>query len=82
MADARVTGGTVNAGTFIMRADRVGAETLLSQIVRMISDAQRTRAPIQCLADVVASYFVPAVVLIAVITFCRVGDLGPGAATR
>jgi len=69
-ADARVTGGTVNGtGTFIMRADRVGAETLLSQIVKMVGDAQRTRAPIQRLADVVASYFVPAVILIAVITF-------------
>ena len=69
-APAKVTGDTVNGtGTFIMRAERVGAETLLSQIVKMVGDAQRTRAPIQRLADVVASYFVPAVILISVITF-------------
>jgi Cu+-exporting ATPase len=61
--DGRVTGGTVNGtGGFVMRADRVGAETLLAQIVRMVSEAQRSRAPIQRLADVVASWFVPAVV--------------------
>jgi Cu+-exporting ATPase len=77
-ADARVTGGTVNGtGTFIMRADRVGAETLLSQIVRMVGDAQRTRAPIQRLADVVASYFVPAVILVAVIAFAVWAIWGP-----
>jgi Cu+-exporting ATPase len=77
-ADARVTGGNVNGtGTFLMRADRVGAETLLSQIVRMVGDAQRTRAPIQRLADVVASYFVPAVILIAVITFAVWAIWGP-----
>jgi Cu+-exporting ATPase len=77
-AGARVTGGTVNgAGSFIMRADRVGPEMLLSQIVRMVGDAQRTRAPIQRLADVVASYFVPAVVLIAVITFAVWAIWGP-----
>jgi Cu+-exporting ATPase len=69
-AGAKVTGGTVNGtGSFIMRADRVGSETLLSQIVRMVGDAQRTRAPIQRLADVVASWFVPAVILVAVVTF-------------
>jgi Cu+-exporting ATPase len=77
-AGARVTGGTVNGtGTLIMRADRVGAETLLSQIVRMVGDAQRTRAPIQRLADVVASYFVPAVILIAIITFAVWAIWGP-----
>jgi Cu+-exporting ATPase len=77
-AGATVTGGTVNGtGTFIMRADRVGAETLLSQIVRMVADAQRTRAPIQRLADVVASYFVPAVILIAIITFAVWAIWGP-----
>ena len=77
-ADARITGGTVNGtGTFIMRADRVGAETLLAQIVRMVGDAQRTRAPIQSLADVVASWFVPAVILIAVITFAVWAIWGP-----
>jgi len=77
-AGARVTGGTVNgAGSFIMRADRVGPEMLLSQIVRMVGDAQRTRAPIQRLADVVASYFVPAVVSIAAITFAVWAIWGP-----
>ena len=58
---SRVTGGTVNGtGGFVMRAERVGADTLLAQIVRMVSEAQRSRAPIQRLADVVASWFVPA----------------------
>jgi Cu+-exporting ATPase len=77
-APAKVTGGTVNGtGTFIMRAERVGAETLLSQIVKMVGDAQRTRAPIQRLADVVASYFVPAVILISVITFAVWAIWGP-----
>ena len=67
---AKVTGGTVNStGSFIMRAERVGSETVLSQIVRMVSEAQRTRAPIQRLADVVASYFVPVVILVALLTF-------------
>lgn len=67
---AKVTGGTVNGtGGFVMRADRVGADTLLSQIVKMVTQAQRSRAPIQRLADRVASYFVPAVILAAVITF-------------
>jgi Cu+-exporting ATPase len=66
---SKVTGGTVNAtGSFRMRAERVGSETLLSQIVQMVSEAQRTRAPIQRLADRVAGWFVPAVVLIAVLT--------------
>jgi Cu+-exporting ATPase len=76
--DARVTGGTVNGtGTFTMRADRVGSETVLAQIVRMVGDAQRTRAPIQRLADVVASWFVPAVIVIAVITFAVWAVWGP-----
>jgi Cu+-exporting ATPase len=70
MPDARVTGGTLNTtGSFLMRAERVGADTLLSQIVRMVSDAQRSRAPIQRLADTVSGYFVPAVIAVAVITF-------------
>jgi P-type Cu+ transporter len=57
----QVTGGTVNGtGTFIMNAERVGADTLLAQIVRMVSEAQRSRAPIQRLADTVSGYFVPA----------------------
>ena len=67
---AKVTGGTVNGtGGFVMRAERVGADTLLSQIVKMVSQAQRSRAPIQRLADRVASFFVPAVILAAVATF-------------
>jgi Cu+-exporting ATPase len=75
---AKVTGGTVNgAGAFIMRAERVGADTLLAQIVRMVSEAQRSRAPIQRLADAVASYFVPAVVAVAVVTFVVWARLGP-----
>jgi Cu+-exporting ATPase len=69
-ARSKVTGGTVNGtGGFIMSAERVGSETLLAQIVRMVSEAQRSRAPIQKLADLVAGYFVPAVVLTAVVTF-------------
>ena len=74
----RVTGGTVNGtGTFVMRAERVGSETLLAQIVRMVSEAQRSRAPVQKLADRVAAYFVPAVVAIAVLTFIIWAILGP-----
>lgn len=74
----RVTGGTVNAtGSFVFEADRVGRDTLLSQIVRLVSEAQRTRAPIQRLADRVASYFVPAVVLVAAVTFVLWAMLGP-----
>lgn len=64
-----VTGSTLNTtGSFVMRATRVGSETLLSQIVKMVSQAQRSRAPIQKLADVVSSYFVPAVIVIAIFT--------------
>jgi len=67
---ARVTGGTVNAtGSIVMRAERVGADTLLAQIVRMVADAQRSRAPIQRLADVVSAWFVPIVIAVAVVTF-------------
>ncbi|HET8637148.1 MAG TPA: heavy metal translocating P-type ATPase, partial [Acidobacteriaceae bacterium] len=69
-AGAKVTGGTVNrTGGFVMQAERVGADTMLAQIVRMVSQAQRTRAPIQRVADHVSSFFVPAVVGAAVITF-------------
>lgn len=76
--DDKVTGGTVNAtGAFIIRAERVGSETLLAQIVKMVSEAQRTRAPIQRLADVVSSYFVPAVVVIAVLAFIIWSQFGP-----
>ena len=75
---AKVTGGTVNGtGSFIMRAERVGSETLLSQIVKMVANAQRSRAPIQKLADKVAGWFVPAVVLIAIVTFVLWWSLGP-----
>jgi Cu+-exporting ATPase len=74
----RVTGATVNGtGSLIMRADRVGSETLLAQIVRMVSEAQRSRAPIQKLADVVAGYFVPIVVGIAALTFVIWAVWGP-----
>jgi Cu+-exporting ATPase len=65
-----VIGGTVNqTGSFLMRAEKVGPDTMLSQIVNMVSDAQRSRAPIQKVADAVAGYFVPAVVIAAVLTF-------------
>jgi Cu+-exporting ATPase len=77
-AGTRVTGATVNGtGSFVMRAERVGRDTLLSQIVRVVSEAQRTRAPIQRLADVVASYFVPAVIVTAVLTFAAWAMWGP-----
>ena len=77
-AGDRVTAGTVNVtGGFLMRAERVGSDTVLSQIVRMVSEAQRSRAPIQRLADVVASYFVPAVVVTAALTFCAWAIWGP-----
>jgi Cu+-exporting ATPase len=76
--DDRVTGGTLNGtGTLVMRAERVGAETLLAQIVRMVGEAQRSRAPIQKLADVVAGYFVPIVVAISVVTFVIWALWGP-----
>jgi Cu+-exporting ATPase len=77
-AGDRLIGATVNGtGSVILRAERVGAETMLAQIVRMVADAQRTRAPIQKLADVVAGYFVPAVIAIAVLTFAAWGLWGP-----
>ncbi|MEW6681535.1 MAG: heavy metal translocating P-type ATPase [Nitrospirota bacterium] len=77
-ADDRVIGGTINGtGTLIMRAERVGTETLLAQIVRMVSEAQRSRAPIQRLADTVAAYFVPAVVVVAVLAFLAWAVWGP-----
>src|SRR5437870_3425476 len=75
---SKIIGGTINGtGSFIMKAERVGSDTLLAQIVRMVSEAQRSRAPIQRLADVVAAYFVPAVVVIAVITFIVWALFGP-----
>lgn len=73
-----VTGATVNGtGSLLMRATRVGSETMLSQIVRMVAEAQRSRAPIQALADKVSAWFVPAVVLVAVVTFVLWTVLGP-----
>jgi Cu+-exporting ATPase len=74
----KVTGGTLNAsGSFVMEAERVGNETMLAQIVKLVSEAQRSRAPMQRLADRVASYFVPAVVATAAITFLAWAFLGP-----
>jgi P-type Cu+ transporter len=74
----RVIGATVNGtGTLIMKAEKVGAETLLAQIVQMVAEAQRSRAPIQKLADVVARYFVQIVVSIAVLTFVVWASIGP-----
>ena len=73
-----VTGATVNGtGTFVMEARRVGADSLLSQIVRMVGEAQRSRAPVQRLADAVSGWFVPAVVAIAVLTFAAWAAFGP-----
>jgi Cu+-exporting ATPase len=73
-----VTGGTLNkSGSFVMEARRVGAETMLSQIVNMVAEAQRSRAPIQKLADVVAGYFVPIVVAVAIIAFVAWSIWGP-----
>jgi len=69
-AGSKVIGGTINGNRpFVMRAEKVGSETLLAQIVKMVGEAQRSRAPIQRLADVVSSYFVPAVILVALIAF-------------
>ncbi len=76
--DDRVIGGTVNGtGAFVMRADRIGADTVLAQIVRMVTEARRTRAPIQRLADRVSAYFVPTVVAIALATFWIWMVVGP-----
>jgi Cu+-exporting ATPase len=75
---SRVVGATVNGnGSLVMRAERVGSETMLAQIVQMVSQAQRTRAPIQRLADKVAGWFVPAVIAIAVVTFIVWVSFGP-----
>ena len=73
-----VTGATINGtGSLMIRAERVGSDTLLAQIVRMVGEAQRTRAPIQRLADVIASYFVPAVVIVAILAFVAWALWGP-----
>ena len=78
MAGEKVTGATVNGtGALIMRAERVGRDTMLSQIVRMVSEAQRSRAPIQKLADQVSGWFVPAVVVVAIATFIIWSIVGP-----
>jgi len=75
---SKVVGGTVNGtGSFVMKTERIGSDTLIAQIVKMVSEAQRTRAPIQRLADQVASYFVPAVLFSAVITFVVWAIYGP-----
>jgi Cu+-exporting ATPase len=78
VSGAKVVGGTVNqVGSFTMRAEKLGSETLLSQIVRMVAEAQRSRAPIQSLADKVSGYFVPAVLLVAALTFVGWAVWGP-----
>jgi len=77
-AAGKVIAGTVNqSGSFVMRADKVGRDTLLSQIVRMVADAQRSRAPIQRLADQVAGWFVPTVIAVALIAFAAWATFGP-----
>ena len=74
----KIIGGTVNGtGGFVMRAERVGAETMLARIVKMVGEAQRTRAPIQRTADMVSAYFVPAVLLVALLTFAVWAAFGP-----
>jgi len=78
MAGAKVIGGTLNGtGSLVMRAERVGSETMLARIVHMVADAQRSRAPIQRLADVVSAWFVPAVVAVAVLAFLGWMRWGP-----
>lgn len=79
--DSSVIGSTLNlSGSFVMRAERVGSETMLSQIVKQVAEAQRSRAPIQRLADLISSYFVPAVLLIAIVTFFIWTFFGPSPA--
>ncbi len=80
-AGATVIGGTVNAsGTFVMKAELVGSDTMLSRIVKMVAEAQRSRAPIQRLADIVAGWFVPAVIVVSVIAFVAWSIWGPAPA--
>src|SRR5205085_4023136 len=77
-ADGKVIAGTLNqSGSFVMRADKVGRDTLLAQIVQMVADAQRSRAPIQRLADQVAGWFVPAVIVAALLAFAASASFGP-----
>src|ERR1043166_3032118 len=81
VAGDKVVGATINqTGSFLMRAERIGSETLLAQIVQMVAEAQRSRAPIQKLADTVSGYFVPAVISIAIITFIVWSIFGPSPA--
>jgi len=76
--DSRVIGGTINtSGSFVMRADKIGRDTLLSQIVQMVASAQRSRAPIQRLADQVSGWFVPVVIAIALVAFAAWATFGP-----
>ncbi|SOD22845.1 copper-transporting P-type ATPase [Nitrosomonas ureae] len=78
---SKVIGGTMNqTGSFVMKAEHIGKDTMLSQIVHMVAEAQRSRAPIQRLADIVASWFVPAVILVAVLAFIIWGIYGPSPA--
>ena len=80
-AAAKVIGGTMNqTGTFIMRADKIGKDTMLSRIVNMVAEAQRSRAPIQRMADMVAGWFVPVVILVAIISFGIWAFFGPAPA--
>jgi P-type Cu+ transporter len=80
-AGEKVIGATVNqTGSFLMRAERIGSETVLAQIVQMVADAQRSRAPIQKLADTVSGYFVPAVIGVAIFTFVVWSVVGPAPA--
>ena len=77
----KVTGATVNgSGSFIMRAERVGSDTLLAQIVHMVAEAQRSRAPIQRLVDVISAWFVPIVILVAIAAFIVWSIFGPAPA--
>jgi P-type Cu+ transporter len=77
----KITGATVNAtGTFVMRAERVGSDTLLAQIVGMVAEAQRSRAPVQALADTVSGWFVPGVIVTALLTFAAWSFFGPAPA--
>ena len=77
-ANAKLIGGTVNAtGSFLMRAEKVGSDTMLSRIVQMVAEAQRSRAPIQRLADVVAGWFVPLVIVVAIVAFTAWSIWGP-----
>ena len=77
-AGDKVTGGTLNtSGSFVMEAERVGSDTMLARIVKLVSEAQRSRAPMQRLADKVAGYFVPAVIAAAVLAFVAWAAFGP-----